>query len=121
MPPRPRAVKILLSLFILALAVPCLLSAEPLKNLKPTGYVNDFAQIFNVSTTKQLNSLCEDIDHDAKAQIAIVAIETLDGADIDSYAVDLFKQWGIGGESSDRGVLVLLACPQRRHSVAVGY
>src|SRR5258708_30116095 len=100
MPPRLRAVKIFLFLSILALAVPCLLTAEPVKNLKPTGYVNDFAQIFNVSTTKQLNSLCEDIDHDAKAQIAIVAIETLDGADIDSYALDLFKQWGIGGNSS---------------------
>lgn len=121
MPPRPRAVKILLSVFLLALAVPCLLHAEPLKNLKPTGYVNDFAQIFNVTTTKQLNSLCEDIDHDAKAQIAIVAVETLDGADIESYAVDLFKQWGVGGKSSNRGVLILLAVQERRYRVEVGY
>ena len=121
MPRRPRAVKILLFLFILALAVPCLLSAEPLKNLKPTGYVNDFAQIFNVSTTKQLNSLCEDLDHDAKAQISVVAIETLDGADIESYAADLFKQWGVGGKSSNRGVLILLAVQERRYRVEVGY
>jgi uncharacterized protein len=121
MPPRSRAVKILLFLFILALAVPCLVPAESSKNLKPTGYVNDFAQIFNVSTTKQMNSLCEDLDHDAKAQIAIVAIETLDGADIESYAVDLFKQWGIGGESLNRGVLILLAVQERRYRVEVGY
>src|SRR5258707_1242972 len=121
MPPRPRAVKILLSLFMVALAVPCLLSAEPLKNLKPTGYVNDFAQIFNANTTKQLNSLCEDLDHDAKAQIAIVAVETLDGADIESYAVDLFKQWGVGGKSLNRGVLILLAVQERRYRVEVGY
>jgi len=106
---------------MVALAVPCLLTAEPLKNLKPTGYVNDFAQIFNVTTTKQLNSLCEDLDHDAQAQIAIVAVETLDGADIESYAVDLFKQWGVGGKSLNRGVLILLAVQERRYRVEVGY
>src|SRR5258708_39716569 len=104
------------------LTLPLLLAARTtgrldLKNLKPTGYVNDYAQIFNVSTTKQLNALCEDIDHDAKAQIAIVAIETLDGADIESYAVDIFKQWGIGGKSSNRGVLILLAVQERRYRV----
>ncbi len=113
-------------LLLALLASPLLLTAQAPKQasphqLKPTGYVNDFAQIFNANTTKQLNSLCEDLDHDAKAQIAIVAIETLDGADIDSYAVDLFKQWGIGGKSSNRGVLILLAVQERRYRVEVGY
>ncbi len=54
MPLRPRAVKILPFLLVAALAVPCLVGAESVKSLKPTGYVNDFAQIFNIGTTKQL-------------------------------------------------------------------
>ncbi|MBZ5523206.1 MAG: TPM domain-containing protein [Acidobacteriia bacterium] len=113
-------------LLLALLAFPLLLAAQTPrktvpKDLKPTGYVNDFAGIFNVAATQRLNALCEEIDHKAKAQIAVVTIETLDDADIESYASDLFKQWGIGGKSSNRGVLVLLAVQDRRYRVEVGY
>lgn len=108
-------------LIFAALVIPLLLAAQPVKQLKPTGYVNDFAGVLDSATTKQLTSLCEDIDHDAKAQIAVVTVNTLDGADIESYAVDLFKQWGIGGKQSNRGVLVLLAVQERRYRIEVGY
>ena len=38
-----------------------------------------------------------------------MTINSLDGSDIESYAVDLFKKWGIGGKGTDRGVLILYA------------
>ena len=95
--------------------------AEPVKQLKPTGYVNDFAHVLNQSTASQIEELCHQIDDKAHAQIALVTINTLDGSDIESYAVALFKQWGIGAKSTDHGVLILYAIQDHRARIEVGY
>jgi len=109
----------LTSALIVSLA--CFLRAEPVAQLKPTNYVNDFAGVLDPGTVSQLNSICQQIDEKAHAQIAVVTIKSLDGSDIDSYAVALFKQWGIGSKSTDHGVLILLATQDRRYRVEVGY
>ena len=95
--------------------------AEPVKNLKPTGYVNDFAHVLDASTTSQIEDICHQIDEKAHAQIALVTINTLDGSDIESYSVDLFHQWGIGNKSTNRGVLILYAIQDHRARIEVGY
>jgi uncharacterized protein len=95
--------------------------AEPVSQLKPTDYVNDFAHVLNSGTISQLDSIFEQIDHKGNAQIAVVTVNSLDGADIDSYAVDLFKQWGVGAKSSNRGVLILVSVGDHRYRSEVGY
>ena len=106
------------------IAVVCALTfaaAQPISQLKPVGYVNDFAHVLDAGTIAQLESTCEQIDQKAHAQIAVVTIQSIDGSDIESYAVDLFKQWGIGNKASNRGVLILLATQERRYRIEVGY
>jgi uncharacterized protein len=103
------------------LFVSLFLCAEPVSQLKPTNYVNDFAGVLDPNTVAQLNSICQQVDEKAHAQIAVVTIKSLDGSDIDSYAVDLYKQWGIGSKATDHGVLILLATQDRRYRVEVGY
>jgi len=95
--------------------------AEPVKDLKPAGYVNDFAGVLDQSTKSQIEDLCHQIDDKAHAQITLVTINTLDGSDIESYAVDLFHQWGIGAKSTNRGVLILYAIKDHRARIEVGY
>lgn len=95
--------------------------AEPVSQLKPIGYVNDFAQVLSQDAVSQLNDLCQQVDEKAGAQIAVVTVRSLDGSDIESYAVDLFKKWGIGNKTTNRGVLVLLAVEDRRYRIEVGY
>jgi len=102
-----------------ALAV--VLRAEPISQLHPSNYVNDFAGVLDASTLAQLNSLCQEVDEKAHAQIAVVTVKSLDGSDIESYAVALFKQWGIGSKSTDHGVLILLATQDHRYRIEVGY
>ena len=104
---------------VMTLAV--FLHAEPIAQLRPTDYVNDFAHVLDPSTVRQLDDICQQIDQKAHAQIAVVTINSLDGSDIESYAVDLYKAWGIGPKSSNRGVLILLAVQDRRYRVEVGY
>ena len=50
-----------------------------------------------------------------------MTINSLDGSDIESYAADLFKQWGIGAKGTDRGVLILYAIQDHKARIEVGY
>src|SRR6185369_6534152 len=98
-----------------------LVHAEPVSTLHPTDYVNDFAHVLNQGTVSKLDSICEQIDHEAHSQVAVVTINSLDGSDIESYAVDLYKKWGIGDKASNRGVLILLAVGDHKYRIEVGY
>jgi uncharacterized protein len=97
------------------------LGAEPISQLSPTDYVNDFAHVLDQNTIAQLDNICQQIDQKAHAQIAVVTIKSLDGSDIESYAVALFKKWGIGSKLTDHGVLILLATQDRQYRIEVGY
>src|SRR6476469_5473941 len=112
-----QATKSIWALVFLATA----LCAEPISQLKPTGYVNDFAGVLDASSSESIRKICEQIDQKAHAQIAIVTIRSLDGADIESYASGLYKAWGIGPKSSNRGVLILLAIDDHKRRIEVGY
>src|SRR5205823_3149832 len=114
-----RAALILISVTLCAL--PEWLAAEPIAKLKPSGYVNDFAQVLSSESAAYLENLCTEADEKAKAQIAVVTIHSLDGRDVEGYAVDLYKSWGIGNKSTNRGVLILLATDDHRYRIEVGY
>jgi uncharacterized protein len=109
------AIGALISVF--ALVAQC----EPVSSLKLTDYVNDFAHVLDAQTVAQMDDICRQIDEKAHAQIAVATIHTLDGADIESYAVDLFHAWGVGNKSTNRGVLILYAIDDHRARIEVGY
>ncbi len=83
--------------------------AESVSQLQPSDYVNDFAHVLDQKSIAEMDDICGQIDRNAHAQIAVVTINTLDGADIESFAADLYKKWGVGSKSTNRGVLILYA------------
>src|SRR3984885_4691529 len=95
--------------------------AEPVAKLKPTDYVNDFAHVLDPGSIAQIDDICRQIEEKTHAQIAVVTIHSLDGSDIESYAVDLFHQWGVGSKSKDSGVPILYAIDDHRARIEVGY
>jgi uncharacterized protein len=97
------------------------LRAEPVSQLHPTGYVNDFARVLDPVTASDLNTICEQLDQKAKAQVAVVTINTTDGKDVFDYAVELYQAWGIGSKSTNRGVLILYAINDHKYWTTVGY
>jgi uncharacterized protein len=109
----------LITALVVSLAL--FLCAEPIAQLSPTGYVNDFAHVLDQNTIAQLENICQQIDQQAHAQIAVVTIKSLDGSDIESNAVALFKKWGVGSKSTDHGVLILLATQDRQYRIEAGY
>jgi uncharacterized protein len=107
-------------LFILLLCFPAA-RAEQVKNLKPQGYVNDFAEVLSPDAKAKLNALCKEVDEKAHAQIAIVTIASLDGQAVEQFSVDLATAWGVGPKQSARGVMFLLAPNDHKDRVEVGY
>src|SRR5437763_7282084 len=116
---KPAGRKFLLGILMLWISV--LVCAEPVSQLHPTDYVNDSVHVLNQTTIAQLDDISQQIAQKAHAQIAVVTINSLDGSDIESYAVDLFHKWGVGSKATNRGVLILLAVKDHRYRIEVGY
>ena len=88
---------------------------------KPTGYVNDFANVLSAEGKAQLTALCTEVDQKAKAQIAVVTVPTTNGQDIFDYSYALATKWGIGPKQASRGVLILYATNDHKYWSQVGY
>jgi uncharacterized protein len=108
------------STFILLSALLATLNADAQKDVKPRGYVNDFAEVLRSSTTDQLTALCAEVDEKAHAQIAVSTAKSLDGRSIEDFLLDLAGQRGIGPQQSERGVLILLLVDDRLYRFEVG-
>src|SRR5690625_7938763 len=50
-----------------------------------------------------------------------LTIPELGDEDLESYALRVFEQWGVGRRSIDDGVLVLVAVDDRKMRIEVGY
>jgi uncharacterized protein len=96
-------------------------NAESVSSLHYSNYINDFAHVLSEGTVEELDDVCLQLDQKAKAQVAVVTINSLDGRDIESYAVDLFHQWGIGNKATNHGLLILLAVKDHKYRFEVGY
>src|SRR5713226_4395339 len=48
--------------------------AQQVKDLKPQGYVNDFAGVLSAPAKDKLAALCAEVDRKAGAQIAVVTV-----------------------------------------------
>jgi uncharacterized protein len=95
--------------------------AEDLKKIHPTGYVTDLAGAIAADTRDRLEALCTELQQKTGAQMAIVTVHSFDGQSLENYAVDLYKQLGVGGKQDNRGVLLLVSPDERKYRVEVGY
>lgn len=95
--------------------------AESVKDLKPTGYVNDFAGVLSPETRSRLETLCTEVDQQAHAQIAVVTIHTTGDDTIDDFASRLEEKWKVGPKATDKGVILLLATDDHHYRFEVGY
>ena len=96
-----------------------LLSAQKLPS--PTGYVNDFAGVMKPETKQQLEGILTDLKQKTSVEVAVVTVKDMGGLDVNTYAVDLMKAWGIGSKEKNEGVLLLMALKERMVRIEVGY
>src|SRR6202162_3572050 len=110
-----------LALFCLVLAFAYAAPAEALKKSHPTGYVTDLAGAIRAGTKAGLEALCTELQQKTAAEMAIVTVHSLEGQSVENYAVDLYKQLGVGSKKDNRGVLLLVSPDERKYRIEVGY
>jgi len=113
------AARCLVILFLILF--PAAISAQNPKDLKPQGYVNDFANVLSASAKQKLTALCAEVDSKAGAQIAVVTVSSLNGEEIEQYTLDLAMQWGVGPKDKSQGVMILFAPHEHKYRFEVGY
>lgn len=109
----------IVALFILA-AIPFFVHAYVSPG-KPTGYVNDFAGMLAPAEKTELENNLTELEKQTGAEVAVVTIKTLGDETIETYAVKLFEEWGIGKKGKDNGLLLLIAQDERKMRIEVGY
>src|SRR5438552_297569 len=96
-------------------------AADDIKKIHPTGYVSDLAGVISPKAKSQLEALCAEVEQKTGAQMAIVAVPSLESESVENYAVNLFKQLGVGSKKDNRGVLLLVAPNEHKYRIEVGY
>jgi uncharacterized protein len=91
------------------------------ESLMPQGLVSDWAEVFTPEQKLELETRIAGLKESNGAELAVVALKSLQGGQIDDFAVKLFEQWGIGEKGKDNGVLLLAAIEDRQMRIEVGY
>ena len=87
----------------------------------PTGYVNDFAHVLSDSTKQSLETELTNFNATTSNEIAVAIVPNMGGDYIENYAVQLFKEWGIGKKDKDNGVLLVVVSEEHKLRIEVGY
>lgn len=86
-----------------------------------SSWIVDEAQVLTSEQRQALDQMLQQFEQQKGAQIFMLTIPSLEGEDIDSYAVRVFEDWGVGRESTDDGVLLVAAIEDRKLRIEVGY
>ena len=85
------------------------------------AYIVDTAGMVSAEDAAQISKIGAELRGKTKAEIVVVTVPTLGGTDIESYANELFRSWGIGDARMNNGVLLLIAKDDRAFRIEVGY
>lgn len=80
----------------------------------PDGVISSHAQAI-------ADSIISGIWKTSTAEVAAVVIDDFEGDDIDTFATELFSDWGIGKNDKSNGVLLFVAKDRRKAVIRTGY
>lgn len=86
----------------------------------PDGPVVDAAHVIPPEQEAALDRALRDYWDNQSVAVVVSTLATLDGRTIEDEAFEQFNRWGIGGENTNRGVLVLIAPNEQQARIEVG-
>jgi uncharacterized protein len=95
--------------------------AADFTQLKPQGYLSDFARVVDPASKTRIERYCRQIQDKTGVEMALVTLATLDGDPIEDVANQIFRTWGVGQKTTNEGILLLLAVRERQSRLEVGY
>ncbi|PIE56554.1 MAG: methanol dehydrogenase [Desulfobulbus propionicus] len=88
---------------------------------KLTARVNDLAGLLSPGTVQQLEGSLASFEREQSTQIVILTITSLDGDNLEDFAIRLAEQWQIGQQGLDNGAILIIARNERKIRIEVGY
>ena len=84
-------------------------------------FVNDFANVISDSDENEILQKGIALYNATKAQVVMVTVDSLEGMEVNDYALELGNNWGVGQEKEDTGIVLLLSVGDRQTTIQVGY
>lgn len=113
--------KLLLTCIVmLAIALGALAQDIPTKP-NPPRLVNDFANALSADQRAALERKLVAYDDSTSSQIALVIVPSVQPYDISEYAFKLGREWGVGKQGKNNGIVLLWAPQDRKVFIATGY
>ncbi len=110
--------------FLAGLWLAVLVAATPLHAQtfpKLTGRVVDEAHLLSPAQVQDITSKSEALQAASGRQFVVATVSSLEGRTIEDYGYRLGREWGIGQEKQDDGVILLVAPNERKVRIETGY
>ncbi|MFA5044416.1 MAG: TPM domain-containing protein [Paludibacter sp.] len=85
------------------------------------AFVSNPDGILKMETVQQMNIMLDSLKAQTGAEVAVVAVNSIGNADINTFSTELFSTWGIGKAKQDNGLLVMFVMDQRKVKFETGY
>lgn len=89
----------------------------------PTGYVNDYENLFTEKEQIHLDSLIGAFENTTTIEIAIITLDSSAAAreDFDKLTLEIARKWGVGKKETNNGVLIGICSDYRKIRIQNGY
>ena len=88
---------------------------------KLTGRVVDQANLLSPAQEAELSAKSDALEKRTGRQFVVATVSSLEGRPIEDYGYRLGREWGIGDEQKDDGVILLVAPAERKVRIETGY
>lgn len=96
-------------------------AAAVIPNHTEAFYVNDFSHILSDESENYILNVNLDLHQKTGAQVVVVTLESLNGENLEQFATDMFRAYGIGDREKNNGILLLVVSGDRELRIEVGY
>jgi len=103
---------------MLILSLPFSLAETP-QDVKLDAYVKDYVGVLNQQDISNISAMLAQIKSTGKAEVAVVIINSLEGQDKESFALQV-AQGNLGNEKVNNGLLLLVSIQDRVYRFEVG-
>lgn len=110
-----------LTLLLIAALLSAAAFAADIPEATSDFFVNDYADVLSPETEQHIMDVSVPLAEETGAQVVVLTLESLEGMDIESYGLEVGRQWGIGDNDKDNGLLILLSVGDREIRLEVGY
>ncbi|MFH1036209.1 MAG: TPM domain-containing protein [Pseudomonadota bacterium] len=87
---------------------------------RPDGGLGDYARLIDAQHQGLIAALAQEARQKLRLDLVVATLPSLEGQSLEETAARLYRAWGVGQESGDRGALLLVALEQQRVFIHLG-